>query len=87
MATLESMEWQGESLVDTFHVSYIMKSRSLNHSAAINYVGERTAGDMDTFDQCTDPDSERDYEAKRGTPGPAFCSHSADRGKLRYRRL
>ena len=34
---LATLEWQGESLVDTFHVSYIIKGRLLNHGAAINY--------------------------------------------------
>ena len=35
---LATLEWQGESLVDTFHVSYIIKGRSesLNHGATIN---------------------------------------------------
>jgi hypothetical protein len=33
---LSTFERQGESLVDTFHISYIIKGRSLN-SAAIYY--------------------------------------------------
>lgn len=48
---LAKLEWQGESLMDDFHVSYIIRGHSLNHGAAINYwhiVEGRTTGDMDT---------------------------------------
>jgi hypothetical protein len=34
---LATLKWQGESLVDTFHVSYIVKGRLLNHGGTINY--------------------------------------------------
>ena len=62
----------------TLHVSYNMKGHSPNR-AAINYW----KGESVTWIQseCTELDSEGEFEAKRGTLGPTFCSHSVCRGR------
>jgi hypothetical protein len=71
------LEWQEGSLVDTLHVSYIIKG------ATINYWNIVEGRPPVTWIQL----GHSSKEAKRGTPGPAFCSRSADRTKLRYRCL
>lgn len=40
-----ALEWQEGSLVDTLHVSYIIKGATINYW---NIVEGRTAGEMDT---------------------------------------